>query len=650
MMIRTVVALIFSAALAPAWVESVEFPWNAYPKQLWERELVWLKNIGVTHVSLPPAQDVSQLTEVLQIIRRLGIEADLEGPIPESLLPLSRAHGGFLTGPLPGPAARISTLAPSAVTHSRELLTSGTAALIWTDVEETLGPSGYRPGAVNFAGEETSATGPLRQSIQLSSYWSKTLASLHPIPGAGVTLAATPTAKQDSAGPSVRQFAGANNISVVSVVNKSANPWTGDLKVFYPTAARSISVPGVSVPAHDALWLPVDVPLTAGPLCKDCSAFSNADRLVYATAELTDMEYENGILAMEFTSHGKAEAVLQLAREPYGPLVAGGRPVEFDWDEHTQRVRLPIPAGKGAGSHVRIGIAIEPPDATAFFDSAHVLLIGETNSLTAQFSSDAIAQRSRLRSVPAFESEQQPGSEPLARVYQIKVPGIFVSGDHADLAIEADGMQMSHARPQLLVPVAIRVPDAISVHLSAASALPLFPATVAVNQRAGRDLTISLRNNAPEIRNFQVELKGDGIEFSPEKLQVTVGASVARDISFRVFAREAAPGLHSGTISVSGAASSTEPVQFAVFPEGGAVAFSTGGFSLIESAKFRASFMPGRWLELVNKENNQNLLASTGMPFKPGSIEVRGDALAFQSGQQVLKLEDLQQLAQQPKH
>jgi hypothetical protein len=278
-----------------------------------------------------------------------------------------------------------------------------------------------------------------------------------------------------------------------------------------------------------------------------------------------------------------------------------------------------------------------------------VLVIGETNSLTAQFSSDAIAQRSRLRSAPAFEAEQQPGSDPLNRVYRIKVPDTLVNGDHADLAIEADGTQMSHARPQLLVPLAIRLPDAIVVHLSAASALPLFPATVAVNQRAGRDLTISLRNNAPEIRNFQVELKGDGIEFSPEKLQVTVGASVARDISFRVFARDAAPGLHSGSINVSGAASSTEPVQFAVFPEGGAVAFSTAGFSLIESAKFRASFMPGRWLELVNKENNQNLLVSTGMPFKPGLIEARGDALVFQDGQQVMKLEDLRQLAIKPK-
>ena len=126
------------------------------------------------------------------------------------------------------------------------------------------------------------------------------------------------------------------------------------------------------------------------------------DHLVYATAELTVMEYENGILAMEFAAPSAGEVILQLSREPSGPLVAGGKPTPFDWDEHTQRARLKIPAGNGPGNHVRIGLAIEPPDATAFFDSARVLMIGETNPLTAQFSSEAIAQRSRLRIAPAF--------------------------------------------------------------------------------------------------------------------------------------------------------------------------------------------------------------------------------------------------------
>ena len=83
----------------------------------------------------------------------------------------------------------------------------------------------------------------------------------------------------------------------------------------------------------------------------------------------------------------------------------------------------------------------------------------------------------------------------------------------------------------------LRFPDAIDVHLAANSALPLFPATVSVNQRTGRDLTVTIRNNAPEIRNFVLEPKAEGLEFSPAKLEVTVGVSTSRDVSFRVFAK-----------------------------------------------------------------------------------------------------------------
>src|ERR1700734_3337507 len=129
--IRLAILTLALAAVSPAWVESVEFPWNAYPKPLWERELVRLKNIGITHVSLPPAQNVAELSDLLSIIRRLNIEADLEGPVPDELQALTRAHGGPLTGPLPGQPLRISALSATAVMRSREALISGAGALLW---------------------------------------------------------------------------------------------------------------------------------------------------------------------------------------------------------------------------------------------------------------------------------------------------------------------------------------------------------------------------------------------------------------------------------------------------------------------------------------------------------------------------------------
>ena len=415
-MLRAGLLLLLSAALAPAWaesvwVESVEFPWNAFPRSLWERELAWLKNIGIRHVSLPPTPDAAELAGILRILRSLDLEADLEGPVPDALLPLTRAHGGPLTAPLAG-AVRISALAPDALTHSRKLLTSGKTSLIWTDVEETFSASSHHAGAVNFAGVESAATGPLRRNAQLSKYWGETLGRLKETP-----------LPQPAPGILLQQFGSETGLAFVSIVNTTSRPWTGDVKL------KRLVIPAVMVPAHDSAWLPVHVTLLAGPLCKDCTAFAKRNHLVYSTAELTAMEYENGILAMEFSAPAKGEVLLQLSSEPRGPLVAGGRPAEVTWDDKTQRVRLPIPAGTGVGHHVRIGLAIEAPDATAFFTSAHVLLIGETNHLTAEFSSEAIAQRSRLRTTPEFAFTQDPTKEPLQFIYNIKVPETAIHGD-----------------------------------------------------------------------------------------------------------------------------------------------------------------------------------------------------------------------------
>src|SRR5882672_12515639 len=53
---RALALLLLLAGAAPApeprpeFVQAVEFPYYAYPPQLWERELVWLKNLGIDTV------------------------------------------------------------------------------------------------------------------------------------------------------------------------------------------------------------------------------------------------------------------------------------------------------------------------------------------------------------------------------------------------------------------------------------------------------------------------------------------------------------------------------------------------------------------------------------------------------------------------
>jgi hypothetical protein len=178
--------------------------------------------------------------------------------------------------------------------------------------------------------------------------------------------------------------------------------------------------------------------------------------------------------------------------------------------------------------------------------------------------------------------------------------------------------------------------------------MTLSPAVVPVNLRSGRDITISIRNNAPEIRSFSVEITAEGLDFSPPRVNVSVGAGASRDVSFRVFTNSAAPGMHAGRVAITGGGQGSESVRFAVIPPNGAVAFESEGIFVLESAARRAAFLPGRWLEYVNKENSQNPIPAGGISFDAGPVEVRGDALAF-SGSKTVRISDLEALAPKAK-
>jgi len=322
--------------------------------------------------------------------------------------------------------------------------------------------------------------------------------------------------------------------------------------------------------------------------------------------------------------------VLQLSREPSGPMLAAGHLAVFDWDPKTQRARLPIPAGNAKTGRVRVALAVDAPPATALFDSASVLLIGEANRLTARFSPAAVAARSRLRTASDLTvSSDGAGAEadkdadkdqPAIVAYQVGVPATAIAGDIAQLAIEADGAQLSHANFRILPPAAITFEDSVAVRVAPDSSMPLWPATIPVNQRSGREIVVSLRNNAPEIRTFDLALSVPGLDFSPEKLTVSVGASVARDVTFRVFSSSAETGMHEGEIRLSGAATMTEPVRIVVLPPTGTVAWSAEGFSILEDVKSRSSYLGDRWLEMIDKATGADSQPAGGTLFRGGPV------------------------------
>jgi hypothetical protein len=695
-MTRLAVALLVAAsAAAPApapreYVQAVEFPYYLYPRQLWERELVWLKAIGVRTVEFsipwnwhqvqPGRYDLTgsttprrDLAGLVKILRRLELRAwvrplppapdwpspNLDGAaqrawlrqLEQLLATQTVSHGGpiaFSDSPIPGvdaaaaPAdpAEVSVMDPGALAASREAIHAGRKGIVWRHVEDSLYPAGWTPdggallrlGAVGLSGDEQPATAALRREGALLRNW----AGLIP----GMERVALPKPASGAFPEGVTAFeATSATASAVSITNRSGTAFHDDLRVIDPASKRTLVIPGLKVPAGQSLWLPLNVSIGPAGLCRECAAFSAAEHIIYATAELLSIEYENGILAMEFAAPEEGEAILQLARQPVGPFLAAGKPTEFDWDDKALRARLQIPAGKGPGSRVRIGIAIEEPETSAFFDEARRLIVGHKNTVLTTYSAKAVAARSRLRLPEGYTATARTKS-PNEIEYEIAVPADALHGDWANLAIEADGATLGRARLQLFRPASVRLPGAMTLHFGAHTELAAEPPTISVDPRGGANVEVAIRNNFPGIQTYRVEVSGDGLEFLPAKTEVTVGAAAERTVSLRAFAKDGVAGLRDWRVKVTGAATLDAPMRLLILPRGRTVAWSAdldgdgAAEWVLESGRARAVFSTqdgGRWSEFTWKDGNVNFLPEQGAFVGAGRVDVRevGDALEF---------------------
>ncbi len=708
---RLAALLVLFAATLPAppvppahnYVQAVEFPYYLCPRTLWERELVWLKNIGVETVefSIPwnwhqlqpgdydftgrtsPRRD---LVAFIRILRRLGLQAWVR-PLPpvdgwlangsppgadaraqrawlrqlEHLLATQTArHGGpiaYVEGRAlgidaaapPAPVTTISAIDPEALARSRDALAAtAPSAVLWTHVEDALYPAGWaadptsllRPGAVGLGGDERPAAVALRRDAALLRNWRPLRGGLRAV------VMPKPAAGELPAGVTANELVSAA-ASAVSITNRGKQAFHEDLRVFEPASNRTLVVPGVSVPPGESLWLPLDVSLGPAGLCRDCTQFAPAEHIVYATAELLSIEFENGILAMEFASPSGGEMILQLARKPVGPFLAAGKPTEFEWDDKALRARFTIPANHAAGNRVRVGIAVEEPDTSAFFNDARRLIIGQNNLVSTAYSSAEVAARSRLR-LPAGFTAVPTTKSPNEIDYEIGTPPEALHGDFADLALEADGVPLGRAHLQMFRPVSVRLMEAIETHFGTEAELTPDPPIAPIEPKAGSDLGVSIRNNSPGIQNYTLEVSGEGLDFFPIKQEVVVGAVEERQVPLRIFAKDGAKdgaddgvkGLREWHLKVTGGAAQDLPMRVLLLPRNRTVAWSAdldGDGSpewVLETQKVRAIFSSqdgGRWMEFNWKDTNLNFLPPQGAFAAVGPVEVHaaGDSLEF---------------------
>ncbi len=642
-----------STAPAPEFVQAVEFPYYNHPRALWERELVWLKNIGIRTVAFsvghtapglsPTKTDPrADLPGLLRILRRLGLRAwiydvpqsssaDLEMQLEQHGGPIAFVEGrSALQAPAPpAPVTRLSAIDRAALFRSRELFAASHGSLLWQDVEDTLSPT-LRRGIVSFSGDEREGAATLRRDATLLRYWAAILPALQTqrkFPG---KIAATQLL---STGP--------HGVSAVIVTNRTAAALTGPLRAYDPSVAREMILPKMNVPPGESLWLPINISLAKSGLCEDCASFPPGDRIVYATAELQSIEFENGILAFEFSAPAAGEVIVQLARTPEGPLIAGGHPVDFDWDEKNSTARLPIPAGTGTSKRVRIGLAIEAPETSAFFGESSRLIIGKENVVPTSYSSTELAARSRLLAPPGFKLEPIP-KPPLEIDYAVTAPADAphdsTHGEFVTMALEADGVRLGRARLQLFRPASVRLREAIVLRLGPDAVLAPDPPLVSFDPKAGRALSIALRNNFPGIQSYIIDVAGKGLTFLPAHAEISIAGAAEREFSTRVFSDEPAAGLREATIHVSGAAELEQRFQAIPLSRGETVVYArdldSDGIEdqVIENQHVRASFSgaDGRWMEWVWKDSDMNLLPDAGLLPGTSPVVARGSASALE--------------------
>ena len=355
---------------------------------------------------------------------------------------------------------------------------------------------------------------------------------------------------------------------------------------------------------------------------------------------MLSIEFENGILAMEFAAPEAGEVILQMEHRPIGPFLAAGKPTDFDWDDPHMRARLKIPAGKQPGNRVRIGIAIEAPDTSAFFNELHRLVIGRKNTASTMYSSAEVAARSRLR-LPEGYTATPTVKSPNEIDYEIAVPADAIHGDFASLTLEADGVALGRSRVQLFRPASIRLLSGMQFHFGALTEMTPEPPIAAIDSKAGSGLEISIRNNSSQIQTYQLAPAGQGLEFLPPKAEVSIGPTDERRVEFRVFPAEGPAGVREWTLKVANGADLAMPMRVVLIPRTGSVAWTAdldGDGApewILESAKVRAVFSAqdgGRWMEFTWKDTNTNVLPETGVFAQAGPVEVRqrgSDSLEF---------------------
>ncbi len=596
-----------AGAAEPGLVFSATFAYQDYPKDLWRARLARLKALGFNAVEVPPADHANpDRAEALRLARQAGLRI-LEHP--------------------PAPLGDCSLIG------LRQALAAGAKAMHCPEVLEGRSWS-QQEAAISLAGEARPAAMALARHGALLRHSGRLLGALEPHkrPAAALIL---PSGQKPPGGLRLTRLASASarGPAFLSAIHVGQDrPVTGTLSALDPRSAKPILLRSFHLPPRQALLLPLNLALAQPEVCAACSSFAPDERIVSATAELLSVTLENGLLAMEFVAPGQAELVLELARQPHGPVVAGGRLRNLEWDEKTRTARLVIPPGQPPDFRSRVGLGIETPETYVFLQAPPRLILGSTARVTGVFSSVELAARSRLLAPAGWRVKPQTASG-AEMAFSVETPVEAWAEETATLAVEVDGKIAQSATLPVTPPFSLRIEPAEALHLRPDAPLPIRPhlATLVLPRR--RTYQVYLRNHHPEIRTFRLAASGPGLRISPASLEVPAGAGLERELTFSVSLLEPRPGLYRWDLEVrDGDQSTRTPLLVAALSPDEPLTYQLDldrdGHPewVLENQNARLAISPrhgGRSTEFLLKEPAFNAFTARGALQVPGAMEAR---------------------------
>ena len=252
-----------------------------------------------------------------------------------------------------------------------------------------------------------------------------------------------------------------------------------------------------------------------------------------------------------------------------------------------------------------------------------------------------LAGRSRLLAPPGFKLQAIPKA-PLEIDYAVTVPADAprdsTHGEFVTMALEADGVRLGRTRLQLFRPASLRLREAIPLRLGPDATLAPDPPLIYFDPKAGRDISIALRNNYPGIQNYVIDVSGKGLTFLPAHAEISIAGAAEREFSTRIFSDDPAGAMREAAIHVSGAAELEQRFQAIPLGRGETVVYERDldgdGIEdkVIENQRVRASFSgaDGRWMEWTWKDTDMNLLPDSGLLAGASPVVARGSGAALE--------------------